>query len=272
MFSFFNFFLFFIKTFMKRYAIVTFMFDNYDLLREPTVVDENLDYYCLTDDKNLKSNVWECIYIPKLDTNTLTGVQKTNIIKNSFYKYLPKQYDWWICIDASIRCIGNVSEVIDYLDKNHYDVGFSIHATTTRFMEEYGIWEQIRGLNPKYAEKFKEYARVNDIDLEQRSGMIECTVKIYKNDEFVLQLIDEIYDTLEKWCNFEDNNDQPYITSVFSFYDDELKTCFFYRQLYYNSKYFEKYMHGCNFREYNEFTEATNNRYLLGKIRKLKSF
>jgi hypothetical protein len=23
---------------MKRYAIVTFMFDNYDLLREPTVV------------------------------------------------------------------------------------------------------------------------------------------------------------------------------------------------------------------------------------------
>jgi hypothetical protein len=48
---------------MEKYAVITFMFNNYDLLREPLVVDDNFDYYCLTDDKQLTSNIWKCIYI-----------------------------------------------------------------------------------------------------------------------------------------------------------------------------------------------------------------
>ena len=62
---------------MKKYAVVTFLFNHYDLLREPIMVDEKVDYYCLTDDKNLKSNVWQIIYLEKMDTDKLTGVQKT---------------------------------------------------------------------------------------------------------------------------------------------------------------------------------------------------
>jgi hypothetical protein len=59
------------------------MFNDYDILRDPLVVDENFDYYCLTDDKKLSSNVWKCIYIEKLDDVNLTGVQKTYIAKYS---------------------------------------------------------------------------------------------------------------------------------------------------------------------------------------------
>ena len=35
---------------MKHYAVITFLFNKYDLLREPFVVDEEADYYCLTYD------------------------------------------------------------------------------------------------------------------------------------------------------------------------------------------------------------------------------
>jgi hypothetical protein len=257
---------------MKKYAIVTFLFDNYDLLRTPTVFDPNLDYYCLTDDVTLKDKVWKCIYIPKLDTNTLNGRQKVNIAKNSFYKYLPQEYDWWLCIDGSIQVTGKPSEVIDYLDENGYNIGLAIHPTTMKFMDEYRVWEAVRGCDPKYGKAFRKYAKLHGINPESENGMLECTVKIYKNEEIVLKMIDEIYDTLEEWSDFADLNDQPYITSIFSFYEDKLRPCFFFRQLYYNSKYFEKHHHRIDMKEGNPFTKENTNNYLLGKVRDLKTF
>lgn len=257
---------------MRKYAIVTFLFNDYDFLREPSVVDENFDYFCLTDDEALKSEVWNCIYINELDTSDLSGRQKVNIAKNSFYKYLPKSYDWWICIDASVKVIGELSELINYFIGNNYNIGLSIHANTMRYLDEYRIWEITRGLDAKYTKIFKEYAAENDINLKEHSGLIECTVKVYKNDELVISFIDEIYETLKERCNFEDLNDQCYITVIFSKYDDKLNTCFFYRQLYYESKYFEKYDHKNDVKQYNFFNEKTNNKNLLGKIRELKTF
>ena len=62
---------------MEKYAVVTFLFNRYDLLREPLIIDENADYYCLTDDKELKSKNWKCIYISEFDTDKLLPLYET---------------------------------------------------------------------------------------------------------------------------------------------------------------------------------------------------
>jgi hypothetical protein len=73
----------------NKNAVITFVFNNYDWLREPITIDDGFDYYCLTDDKNLESKVWKCIYIPSLDSDSLTDRQKVNIAKADFLKYIP---------------------------------------------------------------------------------------------------------------------------------------------------------------------------------------
>ena len=97
---------------MKKYSVITFLFNHYDLLREPLVIDENADYYCITDDKNLKSEHWTIIYVKEFDTDKLTGVQKTYMTKYSFYKYIPTDYEYYFTIDAALEIQNKLLPVV----------------------------------------------------------------------------------------------------------------------------------------------------------------
>lgn len=244
---------------MKKYAIVTFMFNNYDLLREPLVVDENIDYYCLTDDKQLKSNVWKCIYIPEFDTDKLTGVQKTYMAKYSFTKYIQNNYEYFITIDASIKIINELSSLIDFMEKNNYDIGLSMHPSSKTWNSEYNAWIQTRGLDEKYKEIFMKVSEKYGFDINSETGLIECTMKIYKNVKLVNDFINDVYNILLKENNFADKNDQCYLTLIFNFYKNKLNTLFFSRQLYSNSKYFNSFYHKTENRWIDE--SATNMLY-----------
>ena len=57
-----------------KYSIVTMLFNNYDLLREPEEIDENAEYICVTDNPDLKSKAWKIIYMAALNTDKLTGL------------------------------------------------------------------------------------------------------------------------------------------------------------------------------------------------------
>lgn len=255
---------------MKKYSVITFMFNDYDILRDPLVVDENFDYYCLTDDKKLSSNVWKCIYIEKLDDVNLTGVQKTYIAKYSFYEYLPKQYEYWINIDASILITCELFSLIKHFEE--YDIGLSIHPSSMKYVDEYYVWEKTRGLSCDYSFKFIDFANKNKINLNTDSGLIECTVKIYKNNKCVIDFISDVYNVLKAYNNFEDANDQCYFTVIYGKHEHKLKTLFFYRQLYSNSKYFNSFFHKTWNRWINGFTKETNNNFLLNNIRYLNDF
>lgn len=88
---------------MIKYSIVTMVFNNYDLLREPKVVDENAEYVCITDNKELKSDVWKIRYMPALDTDKLSGIQKTYIIKYAkFLNFISNESKYVIRVDASV--------------------------------------------------------------------------------------------------------------------------------------------------------------------------
>ena len=257
---------------MKKYAVVTFMFNGYDILREPLVVDEDFDYYCLTDDKSLVSDVWNCIYIQELDSEELTDRQKVNIAKADFYKYIPSGHEWWICMDASVKIIDRLSEIIKYFEDNGYDIGVSIEATTQSYEEAYRRFKEGGRIDDECVETFRQFVVSEGIDWEQYTGMIEGTLKIYKNTQAVLDFFNEMHNIYKKACDFKDLNDQCYLTIAFSRYEDKLNPCFFYNQLYFNSKYFERHKHKVEYKMFSMVTEKTNNKYFLGKMRELKSF
>ena len=256
----------------NKNAVVTFIFNNYDLLKEPMVVDDNFDYYCLTDDKNLKSDIWKCIYIQELDSDTLTDRQKVNIAKADFLKYIPDRYEWWVCMDASVKIIGSINEIITYFDENNYDIGIPIQATTKTYKDSYYEFEKCGRIDHACVETFKNYVDSENIDWEEYTGMIEGTMKFYKNTKYVIDMLNEMHNIYEKACDFKDLNDQCYLTIAFSRYEDKFNTCFFYNQLYHSSKYFELYRHKSDYRLFSMVTEETNNKFFLGKTRELKTF
>lgn len=257
---------------IKKYAIITFLFNNYDLLREPLIIDENFDYYCLTDDKNLTSKNWKCIYIKQFDTDKLSGVQKTYMAKYSFYKYVPTFYKYYMNIDASIEIKDKLTDIMLFFEKNNYDIGLSMHPENDNYFDEYKQWVKVRNLEKKYVKIFKNFCKTENVKENEKTGLIECTVKIYKNKIDVISFIEEVFLTLKKWCNFEDKNEQCYFTQTFKRYIDNLNTCYFYRQFYSNSEYFNSYFHKTNTKWVNNVTKEENTKILFGRNVYLNEF
>ena len=256
---------------MKKYAVITFLFDDYDLLRNPLVVDENADYYCLTDDKTLKNDIWNCLYLENMDTNSLNGIQKTYMIKYSFYKYIPDNYDFFVTIDASLEIKDNLSPLIQMMTDENYDIGLSMHHYRCVWNEEYRAWVS-RGVSNEEIEKFRFYSNKMGFDPNSKTGLIECTMKIYKNNGLNKLFIEEVYNTLNIMNDFKDKNDQCYFTCVLSRYINQFNPLFFTRQFYSDSKYFNMYHHKTNNRIVNTIPIEKTPNILFGKKVNIKIF
>ena len=250
---------------MKKYAVITFQFNHYELLREPSVIDEDADYYCITDDKCLRSDKWNIIYLEEFNTDNLTGIQKTYMAKYSFYKYIPTDYEYYFAIDGSMKVTDKLSPILQFMSENEYDIGLSIHPLRNTWNSEYEEWIRTRGLDRKYKNMFDTYAENNGFNPNSSTGLIECTMKIYKNTDNVIKFIDDVYETLKETNNFEDKNDQCYFTLTFRRHYKSLCPMFFCRQLYSNSKYFTKYQHNSNCIFENHFNRSNNPKLLFGE-------
>lgn len=97
-------------------------------------------------------------------------------------------------------------------------------------------------------------------------------MKVYKNNNAVKGFIDDVYETLKNTMNFNDSNEQCYLTCVYSKHMDNMKTFFFTRQLYSNSDYFNSYYHKTNNKWVNDVNIKDNTNVLFGKKVKLVEF
>lgn len=231
-----------------KYTVITFLFDGYDKLRIPRVVDPNAVYVCLTDDPKLESQVWKCVCVDHFVGSSLTGIQKTYIMKYSFWKYLPadaRYTDWWVVLDGSLEIQESLNPVVRHLDNNGYDMALSVHPDRTDWLAEYDAWIEQRAMDAKWKARFEHVMRkelgIEDFD----QGLVECTVRFYRaNNQEILHMLEKTYDLLDRASEFEDPNDQCYFTYVCKPYIQRLRTLLFSRQLYFDSRFFRFYLHG----------------------------
>ena len=93
-----------------RLAVYTVLTGNYDKLRTPMVVEAGCDYYCITDNRELKSSFWKMIYVENAEG--LDSVRLQRKMKILPHLYFP-QYTHSLYIDASILIRESVWNWID---------------------------------------------------------------------------------------------------------------------------------------------------------------
>lgn len=90
---------------INKIAVYTVLIGNYDNIYDPIYTeDEYCDYYCVTDNAKLKSNIWNIIYVNPKNNKELKGLDNTKISR--YYKTHPqvlfKKYKHSIYIDANL--------------------------------------------------------------------------------------------------------------------------------------------------------------------------
>ena len=108
---------------MNQTVIYTAIFGNYDSLIEPAYKPSNCDFICFTDNRDLKSNVWQIIYQPTIYSTANRNAKKFKVLP---HRYL-KDYLYSIWVDGNMLVQGDVNDIIK-TNLSNSNVAFFSHA------------------------------------------------------------------------------------------------------------------------------------------------
>ena len=224
----------------KKYSVVTFLFGDYDLLREPLYVDENAEYICITDRKDLISNVWKFENITEYDISQYNDWQKTMIARYTALNHI--HTDKCIILDASVQIIDNINKFIDINYGN--DIGFIINPFRDSYLDELDEWINTRNLNPVQKHDFIDFCNKHNFDINTK-GFIMSTIIFVNKNENTIKLMNHVLNELMNNYDFSMRVDQIYLSVIFfKYYFNLIRRYYSYQIL--NSKYFTYYYHNSN--------------------------
>ena len=87
----------------------TALYGNKDALREPLVTSDGFDYVCFTDNKNLKSNIWDCRYSEPIHSDP---VRSAKVFKAKPHEYFPK-HDLSLWVDANFLIKSDLNTFVE---------------------------------------------------------------------------------------------------------------------------------------------------------------
>jgi hypothetical protein len=109
---------------MYKYAIITYNFGkNYELLREVEEPDEAVEYICVTDNPELKSNTWKIVL--DFENTDFSAWYKVLMVRYNPFKYTKTEIV--ITIDGSMQIKKSLDKLVEEYDKNRYLLGTIVH-------------------------------------------------------------------------------------------------------------------------------------------------
>lgn len=98
----------------KRIAVYTFITGGYDELHQPLVIDEDADYYVISDSKLSDPGIYQYIDVASVVPDGILDSFKQNRYCKMHGAQIFKDYDYSIYLDGSIQIAGSIT---DYLEQ-----------------------------------------------------------------------------------------------------------------------------------------------------------
>ena len=219
-----------------KYAVITYIFGkNQEILREPSVIDTDVEYICVTDLNDLKSNTWKIIYEPQNEIRSLRD--KVALVKFNPFKYTSAEKI--LIQDSSLNCIASLLPLFDDVAK--YDICLKKHPLRDNLAEELPNWK-VRGLTDNQISAFYMMAQ-KDKKVLTDIPLYECCVMCIHNNELTRILFNSLL-TLMRMLGVNGNmivTQQCPFAYLLATYYDALRIGYIDQ-----SKYFIRYFHNTN--------------------------
>lgn len=170
---------------MKR-AVITYIFGRgKELLREPLVVDKDIEYICVTDQKDLKSKTWKIVH----DDINQAGCTRDKMV---YVKYNPFKYttaNEACVVDGSIQIKASLHKLFEQLKDK--DILIKQHPERTNLYDELQAWVKLRNLPKEYITKFEHMSKHESVSLKNKF-LLESCVMLFKNNNDVHEMCESV--------------------------------------------------------------------------------
>ena len=164
---------------MEKICVYTCITGSYDNLKEVKVNEENIDYICFTNNKQLTSSTWKIIYIEddKLSNHYLS--RKLKMIGDS---YIDENYTLSIWIDASVTFKKSVKEFLnEYFDyKNDVFLACKHHLRNSIAEEAKACIRYKKGNKERIDKLLSFYKQEN---FKDDLGLLEMTLIVKRHND-----------------------------------------------------------------------------------------
>lgn len=170
------------SNFSGKGAVYTAITGNYDAVRDPEVIDKDLDYYLFTDMEGINSKVWNIVRIDNNEGLDLTRLaRKVKIL--GCYEYL-SEYDYTIWCDGKSQIIGDVKKYISQYSEGAPILCFNHYFNNNIFSEA----EHCKILNKDTPELIDEQvSRYKAEGMPENSGMIDSCFLVRDSHDRLLK-------------------------------------------------------------------------------------
>lgn len=193
----------------SKVVIYTVQFGNYDNLYDPLYVNDNVDYYVLTDSEHINSNVWKkknvIEYIKK--NNLLTSLECARFFKTHPHLLFP-EYDVSIFVDANIQIVSDVTPLISLLNNNF----IAVHKQPGRNCIYQEATEIVIQKKAKYKDVMNQVGFYKNEGFPKGFGLFQTNVLIrLHNDINCIKVMEDWWHEMTKFTK----RDQLSFTYVF---------------------------------------------------------
>lgn len=176
---------------MKSNRLVyTVIFGDYDVLEEVKHISPGVDYYCITDNKEIRSDTWKVIYLD----NVVYPSDKNRELK--FFPFKTFDYVESIYIDGNISITGDVNYIFDhYLKKS--DIAVSRHPLRNCLYEEGQVCIKAKKANISDVEnQLNAYRKAG---FPHKYGLFENNVIVRRHSVNIKKLMSDWW---EEYCSY----------------------------------------------------------------------
>lgn len=183
----------------EKIAVYTVLFGNYDKVKEPVLIDEECDYYIITDQYVSEDSVWKKMDVCNFN-KYIEGL--TNNEKNRFFKMYPfdlfPDYKYSIYVDTNVKIIGCLPDIINNINPI---TGIALHNHSHRdcIYEESKACIILGKTNKKDAKR--QISKYRKEGFPKNYGMFECNVICRDHSNNICKVLMKKW-----WIDYMDNN------------------------------------------------------------------
>lgn len=216
---------------MSKIVVYTAIFNNYDWLKEPVVVSQDVDYVCFTDNDKLRSDCWDIVIVKDEKLNPSLFNRKIKLIYP--YTYF-KDYDYSLYVDGSVMIKGDVGTFVEkYIQASPVLMNFKHPNNDCIFVEIEHCINEGRG----NAEQLQKQYDIYKADgMPEHFGLSDNKIILRKNTELGYQLMQEWFDHVVNYSG----RDQVCLSYIL--FKHNLKYSFF-NEVIEKNEYFESWPH-----------------------------
>ncbi len=225
---------------MKKYSVLMYNFNNYEIMREPLEVDPDAEYIYVTDDPNLKSDNWTIVIDEKL--KDLSPFDKCYYVRFHPFEYLST--DICVYLDGSTLINKSLNPIYQMFVDGNYDAAYVLNVWQQYLANDYTTFVKYRDYPIKQANRALNYLHnIGNWDFNYK-GYLELYFKIVRNTKQNRDLDTMTYTILRELGepNKIDRLDQPIYAYVLQKYFPNLKVLPFSRHLV-QSQYLTRCFH-----------------------------